>query len=118
MLLSALEDGAGAVVYSSFELLAPPSAMAGALSPAVTVSAAVGSPAPDGLSVPVTVSVRGGGGGAAILVTLTTLAQGRFSENVLVLPAGDRVVNFIAFGALDVATLAASLRVEHARTYV
>jgi len=121
VLLMTLEDGASAAAYSSFELLATPAAMAasGALSGAVSATAAVGAPAPDGLSVPVTITVSGGGGGAALLVTLTTLAQGRFSENALVLPTGDRVVQFIAVGGpVDAALLASSLRVEHARTYI
>ena len=118
VLLTSLEDAAGATVYSSFELLSTPAAMAGAgaLSRNVSVTASVGAPAPDGRSVPVTISVSQPA--AALLVTLTTAAQGRFSENALVLPAGDRVVSFVAFGALDVATLAATLRVEHARSYV
>ena len=122
VLLTELQDGAGTAQYRSFELLATPGAMAvaGALAAGVDVSASVGAPAPDGRSAPVTVSVRSAGGAAAILVTLTAAAQGRFSENVLVLPAGDRVIDFLAVGdaPLDVGLLRSSLRVEHARTYV
>jgi beta-mannosidase len=118
VLLTQLVTPGGAVAYSSFELLATPAAMAAALSPAVAVTASVGAPAPDGKSVPVVVSVAGGGGGAALLVTLTTGAQGRFSANAMVLPTGNTTVQFLAFGPLDVAGLKATLRVEHARTYV
>jgi hypothetical protein len=115
VLQTALRDGAGATVYSSFELLATPAALLPALPAAPRVDAAVGAPAPDGSSVPVTVSASG----TALFVTLTTAAHGRFSENFFILAAGaQRVVDFLPFAALDVATLKATLRVEHVRSYL
>ena len=57
-------------------------------------------------------------GGVALWVTLTTLAQGRFSENAFVMAEDEVVVQFIPFGALDVALLRKTLRVETANQYV
>lgn len=113
VLLTELSLADGTVQYSSFELLATPAAMLGAL-PKATVSATVGSPSGDGTSVPVTVSADG----AALFVGLTTAAHGRFSRNFFIMPQGQVVVEFIAFGALDTATLKATLRVEHVRGYL
>jgi hypothetical protein len=58
-------------------------------------------------------------GNPALFVTLTTLADGRFSDNaVLLRPGAPRTVTFIPFGPLDMALLAASLRVEHLAMYM
>ena len=115
VLLTALEDATGATAYSSFELLAAPSAMLPSLPAAPGVAVAVGAPAPDGSSVPVTVTTAG----TALFVGLTTAAHGRFSDNFFILAAGgQRVVHFLPFGELDVATLKATLRVEHVRSYL
>ena len=113
VLLTSLESAAGETVYSSFELLAPPAAMLPAL-PVATVAAVVGAPAPDGASVNVTVTASD----AALFVGLTTAAHGRFEPNFFVMARGQATVAFLPFGALDVATLASTLRVEHVRTYV
>ena len=57
----------------------------------------------------------------AVFVTLTTLAQGRFSDNCFLLPATKRTVQFIPFlhetASTDMATLKASLRVEDHSAY-
>ena len=57
----------------------------------------------------------------ALWVTLTTLAQGRFSDNVFFLPATTKVVQFIPFGPStakdDHAVLEASLRIEDFSMY-
>jgi beta-mannosidase len=47
----------------------------------------------------------------AMYVTLTTLAAGRFSDNAFFLNKV-RTIQFVPFGALDLPTLKASLRVE------
>jgi len=57
------------------------------------------------------------GSPAALFVTLTTLAQGRFSTNGFVMDQAKTTVQFIPFGALDVALLKKSLRVETANQY-
>jgi beta-mannosidase len=54
-------------------------------------------------------------------VTMTTLAQGRFSDNAFFLPATTKTVRFVPFSgstaAEDLATLKASLRVEDYSMY-
>ena len=55
----------------------------------------------------------------AMYVTLTTLAQGRFSDNAFVIDGSGKVtVQFIPFGDLDLATLKSSLRVEDVSAYM
>jgi hypothetical protein len=57
----------------------------------------------------------------ALWVTLTTLAQGRFSDNAFFLPAGTKTVQFVPFSsstaAQDLGALTASLRVEDYSLY-
>lgn len=53
----------------------------------------------------------------AVYTILTTTAQGRFSDNVLLLLPGSTVVTFIPYGSLDIATLKSTLRVEHVQLY-
>ena len=49
-----------------------------------------------------------------LFVTLVTLAQGRFSDNAFLLPAGESVtVEFVPFDGFDAALFKSSLRVEH-----
>lgn len=57
----------------------------------------------------------------ALFVTLTTLAQGRFSENAFLagVPGwGRKVVQFVPFGKLDIQLLRQSLRVEDVSMYM
>ena len=62
----------------------------------------------DGLKVTVSSS------STVLFVTLVTLAQGRFSDNVFLLPAGESVtVEFVPFDGFDAALFKSSLRVEH-----
>eukprot|EP00928_Gymnodinium_smaydae_P055534 TRINITY_DN39049_c0_g1_i1.p1 TRINITY_DN39049_c0_g1~~TRINITY_DN39049_c0_g1_i1.p1 ORF type:complete len:546 (-),score=69.40 TRINITY_DN39049_c0_g1_i1:180-1643(-) len=50
----------------------------------------------------------------ALYVTLTTLAQGRFSDNVFAIPAGTARLQFLPFTKeSDIETLRSSVRVEH-----
>ena len=54
----------------------------------------------------------------AVYVTLTTLADGRFSDNAfLLLPDKPEKIQFLPFGAVDMAKLHSSLRVEHVASY-
>jgi len=114
VLLTRLLDGDGTTAYSSFELLSTPAALLHALPAEPAVAVEVGAPARDGRSVPITVTA----GGTALFVGLTTAAHGRFSDNFFILPPGRRELSFLAFGPLDVAALKATLRVEHARSYL
>jgi len=56
----------------------------------------------------------------ALYVTFTTRANGRFSDNAFLLLPGTRIIQFIPFGGneVDIATLKATLRVEHVATYM
>jgi beta-mannosidase len=54
----------------------------------------------------------------AVFVTLTTRAQGRFSDNAFLLFPGTKQVQFLWFGTPDVATLKSTLRVEHVQMYL
>jgi hypothetical protein len=55
----------------------------------------------------------------ALYVTLTTLAQGRFSDNAFLLLAGEtKELGFIPFVGFDLAQLKSSLRVEHVASYM
>jgi hypothetical protein len=65
----------------------------------------------------------GGGGVVALLVTLTTLEQGVFDDNVFALTAAQspkivKLKPITGAAAIDPAGLANSLRVEHLGTYV
>jgi beta-mannosidase len=118
--LSVLTDAAsGAELARNLQLWAVPSALA--VARGATVAAAVGAPAPDG-SVPVTLTVQGG---AALLVLLSSAAQGRWSDNALQLLApGKHTVALMPMlppggGAppVDAALLESTLRVEHFGAY-
>ena len=55
----------------------------------------------------------------AAYVTLTTLAQGRFSDNAFFLLPGTMTIQYIPFGATtDYDALISTLRVEHVASYV
>jgi beta-mannosidase len=84
------------------------------LLPKATVTATVATtPNPDG-SVDVTVS----GDKLALYVTLTTSAQGYFSENAYLLIGGKpKIVTFIPVQGFEMSQLK-SLRVEHTATYM
>lgn len=118
--LATLHGSDGEVLAENLLFQAPPSGLAFARN--ATVTAVVGLPAADG-SVPVTLTVAGG---AALHVTLTTLAQGRFSRNALpLLAVGVHTTAFVpiltpAEGGLpiDASLLASSLRVEHLALYL
>jgi beta-mannosidase len=110
VLLTAVTTSSGATVDSDVVLLTVPSSMK---LPAATVTFSIGAPHPDS-TVPITVSSTA----TALFVTLTTLAQGRFSDNAFLLPPGAKTISFIPFGTLDLPTLQSSTRVEHVRTYI
>lgn len=104
----------GVQLASSFELLGLPGALKLA-DPALTYAVA---PAPNGDG-SLNISLSAAAAPAAF-VSLTSTAQGRFSDNAFWLPAAgsSRVITFIPFGALDIAGFAATLRVEHLQQYL
>ena len=109
LLLRVTDSATGQLLAENFELLAPVWRLA---LPAASVKAAVGAPQADG-SVPITLTASA----TALFVHLTTLAQGRFSDNSLLLAPGDTVVSFLPWGPLDAGLLQSSLRVEHVQLY-
>ena len=108
------------IVAQNFLFQAPPSSLL--LARGVSVTAAVGTPNADG-SVPVTVTVVGG---AAVHVLLSTLAQGRFTENAWpLLPVGSHETTFVSivpagYGgpSINVTLLNESIRIDHVDMYV
>lgn len=108
--LLAIHNSAGDVIVDNFELLTDPFAMT---LPAANVTFSIGATSPDG-TVPITLSTDK----TALFVTMTTLAQGRFSDNAIFMsPEQPTIVSFIPWAPLDSALLASSLRVEHLATY-
>ena len=109
VLLLDVLDATGAVVASSHELLAPPSALT--LVPStVTVSSLNACPENACITLSATAP--------ALYVVLTTAAQGRFSDNAFVLRGGSHGVNFTFFGPVDLSLLESTLRIEHAQMYM
>jgi hypothetical protein len=105
---SASGNGAQTVSRNTSPFVAP-KAMQGL--PATAVTATVGAKHSDD-TVPITLTANA----TALYVVLTTRAQGRFSDNAVVLEAGQKVVEFLPWSELDaqgVALLKSSLRVEH-----
>jgi beta-mannosidase len=98
---------ASALLSSNQQLLLPPGdleVVAGAV-----VTAVVGAPNADG-TIPVTVSATA----TAVLVTLTTLASGVFSDNVFLLTQhAPAELLFTPYGPADADTLRTSLRIVH-----
>ena len=112
--------GAGANRYRSRSInpFVPPKEMLLPASSNVTVTVNVGEVSTDplsgaGASVPIKLTATA----TALYVVLTTAANGRFSDNALLLEAGvPTAVEFIGWSAVDAAALAllkSTLRVEH-----
>lgn len=103
--MRAVRAGGGAASFNEI-LLAPPKDL---VLPKASVTATVApSPKADG-----TIDIVLDATATALYVTLTTLAQGRFSDNAFALVPGQTNLSFIPIGVLDRAVLEKSLRVEH-----
>ena len=128
MLLATVRDDdapsdSSAVVSTNEVLLLPPTEMLTTL-PSAAVTAAVATAANLDGSTNITVTTNA----TALYVTLTTLAQGRFSDNFFAMrPGATRAVTFLPFATTARAaaaegggstTLAESLRVEHLQMYL
>ena len=79
----------------------------------VTFTVADAPSARDG-TVPITVTSDA----FALYVTLTTLAQGHFSDNAFVMQPGTQQLSFVPVAGFQLAELASVLRVEHAAAYM
>jgi beta-mannosidase len=107
------EGASTQVIVDNFSLLTEPKNLA--LPPTRATVTCSDKPRPDG-SFDCTITVAGGG--MAVWVTLTTLADGRFSDNAMILNSGTTVVQFIPFAPNQSSILLQSIRVEHAASYV
>lgn len=106
-----VRDAAGALVTDSFHPLLPPANWTGLPAAASVAAVVADAPNADG-SIDVTLTTDA----TAAFVTMTTLAQGRFSDNAFFLsppPAPPKTVAFYPWADDAVDTLRASLRVDH-----
>lgn len=114
VLVATVTEAGGAIVSSHMVQLTAPRNL---LAPRATLSLSIAPAANADGSVNVTVTADR----VALFVTLTTQAQGRFTDNCFLLPATSRTVRFVPFSdgthAVDVATLRETLRVEDHSTY-
>ena len=110
--IAAIRSAPGTIVSSNLILLAAPVDL---LAPAATVTFTVSSSQNSDGTVDVTLSTDM----PALFVTLTTLAQGRFSDNAFaLLPGTARVIQYLPFVIpTDIELLKNTLRVEHHATY-
>merc|ERR1712190_502156 len=109
MLHTVVMDAQGNVMNSNFIPMTEPKNM---VLPKADVTFSLASNAnPDG-SINITTATDK----LAVYVTLTTLAQGRFSDNAFVQTPGSRTIRFLPIEAgahFDIDELAATMRVEH-----
>jgi beta-mannosidase len=105
-----VSDATDAVVCDNPVLFAEPKNLT---LPKASVSAVVGAAGADG-SVEVTVTTDK----FALFVTLTTLAQGRFSDNAFAMLPGKKTLKFFPFQGFELSELKATLRIEHTATYM
>ena len=108
------------IVNGEVQLLAPPGALALESRVAVEARVGAGGGAGDALApIDVVLTAAGGGGGPALFVTLFTAAQGRFSDNAVVVPAGEPVtLQFVPFVEGQGGALRDTLRVDFLNKYV
>ena len=112
VLRAVVTNASGAVLTDNLIPLLPPANWTGL--PKATVTFAI-APAPnaDG-SIDITLTSDG----TAAYVVLTSLAQGRFSDNAfMMLPSAPATVQYIPFYSADFDLLSSTLRVEHMRSY-
>jgi hypothetical protein len=112
--LTLTDQATGSVLASNFELLGLPGRLA-LSSPSLSWVIAPTPNADNSVNITVTASSA-----PAAFVTLTTLAQGRFSDNAFWLSSSgaSRTITFIPFGTLDLDSLTDTLRVEHLQQYL
>jgi len=111
ILHAVVETSTGEVVSENWVPFAAPKNMK---LPAASVTFAIADAAdPDG-----TVKVTVTSDKFALYVTLTTLAQGRFSDNAFCMTPGTTVLNFIPIQGFALDELKASTRIEHAAAYM
>jgi hypothetical protein len=112
VLQSTVTDESGSVISTNINLLLPPVNLT--VAPSNVKVTVADSPNKDG-SVNVTVESAAN----VLWLTLTTQAQGRFSDNAFLLRAGSKTLQFIPFGdaPVDIATLKTTIREEDVSVY-
>jgi len=110
-LLTLTSPDASTVLAENFILLSAPYLLSFPAAPKVSASVAT-SPNSDG-SVDINISTDA----TALFVTLTTLAEGRFSDNSIILTPGSQKLTFIPWKPLNLTLLTSSLRLEHMATW-
>jgi len=114
VLIGTFTDSNGALMTKHVILMTEPMNLE--LSPVALAVSVASAPNSDG-SIDVTISRTDSSKGAALYVTLTTAANGRFSENVIIFYQ-TTTVQFIPFGPLQQTLLASTVRVEHVADYL
>jgi len=111
MLHAVVKDSAGVVVNNNFIPFTEPKNF---VLPKANVAFTVAKAANADGSVDITVTTDK----VAIYLTFTTLAQGRFSDNAFVMLPGTKKIQFLPIKGFELADLTASLRAEHAASYM
>lgn len=112
VLESTVTDESGNIVSTNVNLFLPPvNLTVAAANVKVTVADAANGDGTVGVTVESAANV--------LWLTLTTQAQGRFSDNAFLLRAGSKTLQFIPFGSapVDIATLKNTIREEDFSTY-
>eukprot|EP01050_Picozoa_sp_SAG11_P009942 SAG11_NODE_972_length_6340_cov_3.043423_3_plen_453_part_00 len=116
MLLVTVTGAAGAVESSNPVAFATPAEMKLPKATVTAKAATVGAAEVGDSLAPVEITVTADK--FALYVTLTTVAQGRFEDNAFVMLPGTKTIKFFPFEGFEMAELTASLRVEHAASYM
>jgi len=112
MLRATVKDGTGAEVSSNLVPLTEPHRFAVANA---SVQFSINEAANEDGSIDIVVTSDK----VAVYVTFTTLAQGRFSDNVFLMKPGTKTIQFLPIAGYFVRSeLASSLRVEHLASYI
>ncbi len=103
----------GLVLTENVIPLLPPASWTGLQRATVTAVVSPGAPGPNGeLDILLTSDKT------AAFVTLTTMAQGRFSDNAFLMLPGTRTVQFVPWAPEQAPVLEETLRVDHMATYM
>jgi beta-mannosidase len=114
LLVGQLTTSTNTVLSYNTILLAPPYQLSGLTNFTVMVSVA-SKPNPDQT---VTITLTKNSPALGLYVTLTTAANGRFSDNSFLMTTNVATVQYIPFSTLDLPTLTSTIRVEHLGNYV
>lgn len=113
VLTATVTSAGGLVLTENVIPLLPPASWTGLQRATVTAVVSPGAPGPNGeLDILLTSDKT------AAFVTLTTMAQGRFSDNAFLMLPGTRTVQFVPWAPEQAPVLEETLRVDHMATYM